>query len=249
VLAHAPVFVGLILTLTRIPHACACARHVQPDVSSDEEDSDNGEECDEEEPERDVALLTDEKLLDLFLKKQKRLDQEATNPGLTSTANGLARAVKGAGGDKGPVTPPPRPTPALQSMITPRGGVESREDTKTNPQLSVQARALLSPRLPEVCWNVLVCLYQLEFLLHFLLVSMPTYSHSRGRGGATYTHSGPRGGGAHSTSRHPRFATKKCSARLHNLTSSEVWVVCYLTKLVFLVIRICKTRQQCSQCR
>jgi len=44
--------------------------------------------------------------------------------------------------------------PALQSMITPRGGVEPREDTKTNPQLSVQAFALLSPRLPEVCWNV-----------------------------------------------------------------------------------------------
>ena len=136
--------------------ACARARHVQPDVSSDEEDGENGQECDtEEQPEHDAALLTDDKLLDLFLKKQKRLDQEATNTGLTSSTNSLARAVNGAdsgaGGDKGPLTPPPRPTPALQSMITPRGGVDPREDTKTNPQLSVQARALLSPRLPEVC--------------------------------------------------------------------------------------------------
>lgn len=120
-----------------------CALHSQPDVSSDEEGGDNDEGDDSD---RDGALLTDDDLLDLFMKKQKRMEQEATHPGRVPPRD------NGGGGDV-PAATPPRLNSALQSMVTPRGGVDAAGSVSADPQLSAQARALLSPRLPEVCRN------------------------------------------------------------------------------------------------
>eukprot|EP00802_Teleaulax_amphioxeia_P005002 Tamp_05006.p1 GENE.Tamp_05006~~Tamp_05006.p1 ORF type:complete len:515 (+),score=88.09 Tamp_05006:90-1547(+) len=117
-------------------------KFLQPDVSSDEEGGDGDEESD-----RDGALLTDDDLLDLFMKKQKRMEQEAKQVG-TPGANSRTQTVNGGGGDV-PVATTPRPNAALQSMVSPRGGVQAADAVRADHQLSAQARALLSPRLPE----------------------------------------------------------------------------------------------------
>ena len=105
--------------------------------------------------------------------------------------------------------------PALQSMITPRGGVEPREDTKTNPQLSVQAFALLSPRLPEVCWNVFLSVSTSSSFCCTFCVSLYLLTRTHVAGEERYIHTA-----AHHTLRGGEnengLAATKCAARLHN---------------------------------
>ena len=85
------------------------------------------------------------------MKKQKRMEQEAKQVG-TPGANSRTQTVNGGGGDV-PVATTPRPNAALQSMVSPRGGVQAADAVRADHQLSAQERALLSPRLPEVCRN------------------------------------------------------------------------------------------------
>lgn len=105
-------------------------KFLQPDVSSDEEggedDSDGSTVSEQEdaaggENDPDGALLTDDDLLDLFMKKQKRMEKEG---GANQDDHDAGRL--------------------LTSLATPRGPAASQQSSKGGVDLG--ARALLSPR-------------------------------------------------------------------------------------------------------